>query len=116
MKTLLPTMKKAHILPVEQRLFFKVCLLCFKIVNGIAPEYLCDLVKITRGNNAVSRTRMASDDSLMKLPKMSRLKASNRRFSNYAPESWNSLPEYLRRFEDPAVSKGKLKNYLYDQF
>ena len=71
---------------------------------------------MARGNNTVSRTRMTSDDSLMKLPKMSRLKASNRRFSNYAPEAWNSLPVYLRRIEDPSVFKGKLKNYLYDQF
>ena len=112
---LTPYYKKAHILPVEQRLFFKVCLLCFKIVNGVAPEYLCDLVEMARGNNVVSRTRMTSDESLMKLPKMSRLKASNRRFSNYAPEAWNSLPGYLRRIEEPAVFKGKLKNYLYDQ-
>ena len=51
--------------------------------------------------------------ALMKLPKMSRLKASNRRFSNYAPEAWNSIPKELRSIADATAFKGKLKNYLY---
>ena len=80
---LMPYYKKAHILPVMQRLFFKVCLLCFKVVNGIAPNYLCELLEMTNNDQKISRTRAAEDTTLLKLPKMSRLKASNRRFSNY---------------------------------
>ena len=112
---LTPYYKKAHILPIEHRLFFKVCLLCFKVVNGIAPEYLCALVEIANDDFRTSRTRAAEDNTLMKLPKMSRLKASNRRFSNYAPEAWNSIPKELRSIADPTAFKGKLKNYLYGQ-
>ena len=112
---LTPYYKKAHILPIEHRLFFKVCLLCFKVVNGIAPEYLCALVEMANDELRTSRTRAAEDNTLMKLPKMSRLKASNRRFSNYAPEVWNSIPKELRSITDPAAFKGKLKNYLYGQ-
>ena len=113
---LTPYYKKAHILPMDQRLFFKVCLLCFKVINGIAPDYLCDLIEMERDNLKESRTRRAGDDSLLKLPKMSRLKASNRRFSNYAPEAWNSLPKDLREITDRTAFKGKLKNYLYEKF
>eukprot|EP00116_Pleurobrachia_bachei_P007562 sb/3467824/ len=36
--------KEAHILPIEQRLTFKACLLAYKIVRGTAPKYLMELV------------------------------------------------------------------------
>ena len=112
---LIPYYKKAHILPIEQRLFFKVCLLCFKVINGIAPNYLCELLEMTNNDQKNSRTRAAEDTTLLKLPKMSRLKASNRRFSNYAPEAWNSIPKEIRIITDPETFKGKLKNFLYEQ-
>ena len=109
---LMPYYKKAHILPVEQRVFFKVCLLGFKVANGIAPVYLRELIEMSP---SIGQTRSSSDPTLMKLPKMSRQKASNRRFSNYAPEAWNSLPEELRRIQNVDAFKGSLKNYLYDK-
>ena len=76
---LIPYYKKAHILPIEQRIFFKVCLLAYK------------------------------------MPKMSTLNASNRRFAYYAPESWNSLPLRLRSICNVSSFKRMLKNYLYEQ-
>ena len=83
--------------------------------RGIAPNYLCELLEMTNNDQKNSRTRAAEDTTLLKLPKMSRLKASNRRFSNYAPEAWNSIPKELRSIADATAFKGKLKNYLYGQ-
>lgn len=70
---------------------------------------------MTNNDQKNSRTRAAEDTTLLKLPKMSRLKASNRRFSNYAPEAWNSIPKEIRIITDPETFKGKLKNFLYEQ-
>ena len=72
--------------------------------------------QLNRDDKAVKETRTKTVcNLLMKIPKFSKLKATyNSRFSNYAPESWNSLP--LVRYIDIIVSfKSKLKNYLYDQ-
>ena len=38
------TLKELHLLPVEQRIIFQINLLCFKILNNLAPAYLVDLL------------------------------------------------------------------------
>ena len=38
------TLKELHLLPVEQRIIFKINFLCFKILNNLAPAYLVDLL------------------------------------------------------------------------
>ena len=38
------TLKELHLLPVEPRIIFKINLLCFKILNNLAPGYLVDLL------------------------------------------------------------------------
>ena len=40
------TLKKLHWLPVEQRIIFKINLICFKILNNLAPDYLADLIHV----------------------------------------------------------------------
>ena len=113
---LLPYYKKAHILPIEERIFFKACLLSYKVMYNMSPDYLQQLVEIDLPTADSTRTRSkpAGDNLLMKLPKMSRIKATNRRFSNYAPEAWNSLPLRLRGIADISAFKRMLKNYLFD--
>ena len=113
---LLPYYKEAHILPIDERIFFKVCLLSYKIVNGMSPDYLVELVDTDLPSDTNrTRARPTEDNLLMKLPKMSRLKSSNRRFSNYAPVAWNSLPLKLRAVSNVSTFKNMLKNYLFDQ-
>ena len=113
---LTPYYKKAHILPIEQRIVFKACLLSYKTVYGMSPNYLTELVELDLPDSTTARTRAkpADDNLLLKLPKMSRLKASDRRFTNYAPVTWNALPFYLRATKNISTFKGKLKNYLFN--
>ena len=40
------TLKELHWLPVEQRIIFKSNLICFKILNNLAPGYLVDLIHV----------------------------------------------------------------------
>ena len=40
------TLKELHWLPVEQRIIFKINLICFKILNNLAPDYLVDLIHV----------------------------------------------------------------------
>jgi len=40
-----PVLKSLHWLPVVQRCAFKTALLTFKVIHGLAPSYLSDLVR-----------------------------------------------------------------------
>ena len=114
---LIPYYKKAHILPIDQRIFFKVCLLTHKAVHGTSPVYIRELVEIDRPVDSTNtRSKVHGDRFRLKLPKMTKNKADERRFSNYAPVSWNSLPLRIRCLMDTDCFKRQLKNHLYDLF
>ena len=40
-----PLLIELHWLPVEQRIIFKILLFTFKVVNGLAPSYLSELLE-----------------------------------------------------------------------
>ena len=40
------TLKELHWLPVEQRIIFKINVICFKIVSNLIPYYLVDLIHV----------------------------------------------------------------------
>ena len=41
-----PVLMELHWLPVEQRVEFKILLFTYKVVNGMAPDYLQDLLDL----------------------------------------------------------------------
>ena len=116
---LIPYYKKAHILPIEMRILYKVCLVCYKVFHGSSPSYINELVEV---DNSCSRTRSraggesgTTDTFRFKLKKMARTKIEDRRFSNYAPMTWNELPLRLRSMDNVTCFKKNLKNYYYDK-
>ena len=112
---LVPYYNRAHILSIEKRIFFKVCLLCHKVVYDVAPDYLKELVEMDEPTSSCStRSKPAADDLRMKLPKVSKTKIGDRRFSVFAPETWNSLPYSLRRCFNIDSFKRHLKTYLFE--
>jgi len=114
-ENLLPYYKKAHILPIKDRVFFKVCLLCYKIVNDMAPQYLKELIAMYTPicSSRSTRTWPLDDNLKMVIPKMSKTLAGDRRFTNYAPVAWNSLPLEIRSITHMDAFKARLKNRLY---
>ena len=117
---LVPFYKKAHILPIDQRIFFKVCLLTHKSVHGTAPGYLKALLDVavvdTELSNTMTRSKRPGDHLMLKVPKNKKSKVDDRRFSSHAPIAWNSLPMMLRCITDTNCFKRMLKNHLYNQF
>ena len=118
---LVPYYKKAHILPIEQRILYKVCLLTHKAVHGTSPAYIRDLVTvdIPADLTTLTRSKMAVDlgtvDAFkLKMTKMTKTKFEDRCFSNYAPPTWNALPLGLRCLVSTTEFKRKLKNHFYD--
>ena len=61
-----------------------------------------------------TRSKPAEDNLRMKLPKMCKTKASERRFSVYAPVAWNSLPLKIRSINNIDSFKKMLKTHLFN--
>lgn len=88
-----PLLHKLHWLPVEQRIIYKCCCLCFKVIIGSAPAYLSDLLYLY----APARTlRSSADNRLFRLPHFHRKQHGQRAFSVLAPTVWNALPYSVR--------------------
>jgi hypothetical protein len=39
-----PDLRELHWLPIQQRIIFKILLLCYKCQHGLAPSFLSDLI------------------------------------------------------------------------
>ena len=112
---LIPYYKKAHILPITERISFKVCLICFKIVNGLAPPYMNDLASLDIPNTSRPTTRDRPDyDTLrLKVQPLPKTLVGTRRFSYQAPITWNALPFTIRSSSSPESFKKALKTHLF---
>ena len=113
--------KEAHILPIQQRLTFKACLLAYKIVRGTAPKYLLELVPRDEeyGSARTTRATTVPDFYRLKYPKLSSINANSklrrRRLSVFLPDVWNDLPLELRSVHPVDLFKTRLKTRLFQE-
>ena len=103
-----PVLKSLHWLPLAQRCIFKIALLTFKVIHGLAPSYLCDLIKY----RSASHDLRSLNDVLLDVP---RCKSSigSHAFVVSAPKLWNNLPSDVRTCTSLTSFKTKLKTYLF---
>ena len=79
-----PVLKELHWLPVREKIQFKLLILTWKSLNGIAPQYLSNLLVPYKP----TRTLRSSDKHLLVVPRtLSSL--GDRVFSSIAPSLWN---------------------------
>ena len=106
-----PVLKDLHWLPVEKRVEFKIILMCFKSLHGLAPEYLCELVKWHTPN----RRLRSGSQHLLNEPSWRLKTFGYRRFAVAAPRLWNALPLSLRTMEDLSRFKSGLKTHIFNK-
>ena len=105
-----PIMRDLHWLPIRARINFKVLLLTFKALYGLAPQYLQSLISVKtscynlRGSNTL----------LLAMPSVkSKVTLGDRAFAIAAPLLWNSLPSELRSITCVTSFKAHLKTFLF---
>ena len=88
-----PILRKLHWLPIKKRIIFKILLLTYKYLNGLAPEYLKSLLvpynptrNLRSGSKQLLRTDIAKTKSY-----------GSRAFKIYAPKHWNDRPLAIRQ-------------------
>ena len=107
-----PTLRMLHWLPVQQRIIFKINLMCFKIMNNMAPTYLQDLL----GHHQPARCLRSSSDKWRFAEQHYNLKTYGyRAFSVAAPRIWNMLPMNIRSISNINIFKSELKTHLFKQ-
>ena len=97
-------LKNMHWLKIQERIEFKILLITFKALNGLAPSYISELINY----NPLSGSRSPSLQTYI-----SKSSFGDRAFICCAAKLWNSLPEELRSLSNVDIFKIKLKTYLF---
>ena len=106
-----PILRDLHWLPIKFRIIFKILLLTYKCVHGLAPNYLSNLIPMYHQNRNLRSTHQRR----LETPK-TRLKTyGDRSFSFAAPKEWNKLPLHIKISPSVDCFKSQLKTYLFKQ-
>ena len=105
-----PCLIELHWLPVEHRINYKIAVLAFKCLHGLAPGYLADLIQ--RYEPARSLRSSSGSYLTTKVAKFKTL--GDRSFSVTAPLVWNNLPINIRQTSNLNKFKRLLKTYYFN--
>uniref|UniRef100_A0A8C1IL60 Reverse transcriptase domain-containing protein n=1 Tax=Cyprinus carpio TaxID=7962 RepID=A0A8C1IL60_CYPCA len=81
-----PILASLHWLPVYFRIHFKILMFVFKSLNGLAPQYISELLHIY----TPSRSLRSGDQLRLNVPRTRLKTRGNRSFSAVAPKLWKS--------------------------
>ncbi len=104
-----PVLASLHWLPVRFRIEFKLLLIVFKILHGLAPAYLSELLHV----HTPVRALRSSNQVLLDVPRARLKNKGDRAFSVVAPKLWNSLPVHIRTAQSVGIFKSFLKTHLF---
>jgi exonuclease III len=104
-----PLFKSLHWLPIEQRVKFKILVITFKALHGLAPSYIADLIK----PYVPARNLRSANQNLLHQPKFNLKTFGARAFSVSAPMLWNSMPVELKQKDSINSFKKGLKTWLF---
>ena len=108
-ESITPILKDLHWLPIRARIDFKVLVLTYQCIHGIAPVYLQSLVQEYK----TTRNLRSSNKSLLTPPVIKTKSYGSRSFQYAAVQLWNSLPEVVKQAETSEQFKTRLKTYLF---
>ena len=103
-----------HWLPVKFRIDFKILLLTYKAINGLAPFYLQELISLKEA--CKYKLRSDCDGLLLNPVKFKTLTTlGDRSFAAAAPQLWNSLPYAIKSSPSVASFEKTLKTFLFQK-
>ena len=93
-----------HWLNMDERISFKIALLAYKSIHGLAPAYLSTYCIPVSSLPGRSHLRSAGEWKML-VPRTKTVRLSPQGFFWACPSTWNALPVPLRDFELLVLSK-----------
>ena len=106
-----PVLEALHWLPVDSRIQFKILVIVFKCIHGLAPAYLRELVT----GYQPPRLLRSGDQCLVDVPFTRSALASDRAFSVVGPRLWNELPPGVKQASTVDIFKKRLKTHFFNK-
>ena len=104
-----PVLNQLHWLPVKQRIQFKILILVYKAVHGLAPDYISDLIL-----PYIPTRRLRSEDQhRLVVPTTKLVSFGDRAFAKAGPTLWNKLPLNIRCSNTLTSFKSAIKTLLF---
>ncbi len=91
-----------HWLPIKHHIDFKILLITYKALNGLAPQYLSELLS----HYSPSRPLRSQNSGHLIIP--------SRSFFYLAPKLWNNLSNTIREADTLCQFKSRLKTHLFN--
>ena len=95
-------MTEFHWLEIRKRILFKIGLLVYKSLNGLAPQYLQELVQYTKHGHNLH----------LHVPNV-KSRQGERAFSVVGPRLYNYLPSWVTQADSIGCFKSNLKTFLF---
>ena len=96
-------LSKLHWLNIRKRIVFKICLLSYKAINGLAPVYLQELFSYSHHGHSPK----------LIIPCYNLERYGKRAFGNIGPRVMNRLPSKITEAVSVGAFKCSLKTYLF---
>ena len=104
-----PVPKNLHWLPIDFRIELKKLLTTFKVLIGVAPGYICDMLHPYQPARALWSMNVA----LLRRPSSKRNTDGEKSFAAAAPKLWNKPPLSLRQATEVEWFKSVLKTHVF---
>ncbi len=105
-----PVLSTLHWLPIKHHIHFKILLITYKALNGLAPQYLSELLS----HYSPSRLLRSQNSGHLIIPRITKSTAGGRPFSYLASKLWNNLPNTVREADTLCQFKYRLKTHLFN--
>ena len=109
-----PLLAELHWLPVRRRIHYKILLITFKVLHGLSPKYLSDLISIQQPSSY--NLKRNDNGRLLERPSAKTKKTmGDRAFQVAAPLLWNKLPRCVRNTTNLESFKTLIKTFLFKE-
>ena len=98
-----------HWLPIKQRIEYKLLLLTFRSLHGLAVSYITYLLI----RYEPTRALRSADAHLLEVPRCRLRTQGEKAFTIAAPRLWNNLPLAMHATDSLSSFKKQLKTFLF---
>ena len=107
-----PLLCELHWLRVPERIRFRLCVLAYRCLHGMAPPYLAEGLRRVADVDGRRHLRSADTTTLI-VPPTRRSTLGDRAFPVAASRAWNSLPSSIRCASTLSAFRRELKTHLF---